>query len=94
MFKITICEVKIIPDFMISSSIFLLSLVFVLYFYSNMEASDSPQIFGREAKEKVEDFQRSLNEFQREEDNWRPKRRNLIHHLRSVADDLDKHKKE
>ena len=91
MFKITICEVKIIPDFLISSSIFL---VFVLYFYSNMEASDSPQIFGREAKEKVENFQRSVNEFQREEDNWKPKRRNLIHHLRSVADDLDKHKKE
>ena len=41
-----------------------------------MEASDSPPIFGREAKEKVEDFQRSVNQFQREDDNWRPKRRN------------------
>ena len=59
-----------------------------------MEASDGPQIFGREAKEKVEDFQRSVNQFQREDDNWRPKRRILIDHLRSVADDLDKHKKE
>ena len=94
MFKFTLLEVKIIPGFLANFSLFLLILGYFFPLFLNMDASEGLQLFGSKTKKKVEDFQGSVNEYQMQEDILKQKRKNLIDLLRSVADDLDKHKKE